>query len=476
MSETDFMDKVNIESTIRTDSSKYNEGTKNAQLIHEILNSGANWTNIVNKIKAGKARDISDEPKVLSNTACFILGSGPSLDDSIQYLKDWEGGIICTTSHAMTLMYYGIEPSHILILDPFCQWSELAGVDWSKTKTKLIMHPGCYPDLIENWPNDILLYLQNAGRLDSFYQNEQQKMYSWRTGDYRLSTFNFYIRTGITIFACSPPMQLFVGEVLGYDKFYLAGCDFAYHTDKDRFTDYTININHEDHGEQGDILSWEKHEHLMKPDNPNLFKTNSGLLSEPIHIYYLKNMISAWRLCGKTMYTTDHGAMIQVPYKDIKDVIKRKGDYPYQTKFFINDVCDKYLTKTGAFVIETSKGVSFVESNNFELELPTFMKNVMARYQCDACHSSLTANQFIYRLPINGEIKEFDNPNNLLFEMIRLKQENKLLVLEPEIIDVSDINHENEECPVCHKGKLVREVFIDINKNMSHIREYLKKE
>jgi hypothetical protein len=458
-----FMDKVNIESTIRTESNKYNMGTKNAQLIHEIVNSAANWKPIIDKIKSGQARDISDEPKVI-NKNCFILGSGPSLDDSIQYLKEWEGGIICTTSHALTLMYYGIEPTHILVLDPFCRWDEIKGVDWSKTRTKLITHPGCYPDMIENWPNEILLYLQNAGRTDSFYQNEQQKMYSWRDGDFRQSVFHFYIRTAITIFACSPPMQLFVGEVLGYEKFFLAGCDFAYHTDKDRFTDYILKETNNEF----EPIKWDKHEHLFNPNNPNLVKTNSGLLSEPIHLYYLKNLISAWRLCHKTMYTTDHGAMIQVPFHDIKAVIKKQGDFPKQTIPFVDSICDKYLSSTGAYVVETSKGVSFVEAIDYEKELPLFMKQVMSRYICNECHANLTVNPIIYRLNYQGINNDFNDVNVLLGKYSELRA--KSIVPNIEILDVLGVIHDNEECPICHKGKIFREVVIDIDKNLERIK------
>ncbi len=469
----DFMDKVNIESTIRAESNKYNVGTKNAQLIHEILNSAENWKSIVDKIKSGQAIDISDEPKA-ENKTCFILGSGPSLDDSIQYLKEWNGGIICTSSHALTLMYYGIEPTHILVLDPFCRWDEIKGVEWSKTRTKLITHPGCYPDIINNWPNKILLYLQNSGKANSFYQDEQQKMFSWRDGDFRKSTFHFYIRTNITIFACSPPMQLFAGEVLGYEKFFLAGCDFAYHSDKDRFTDYTIKDTSEIVADK-DIIDinysyWEQHEHHTNYNNPNLVKTNSGLLSEAVHIYYLKNMISAWRLCHKSMYTTDHGAMIQVPYHDIKAVIKRQGDFPKQTVPFIDNICDRYLESTGAYTIETSnKGFTFIESEDYKKELPQFMKQAMSRYICNTCGARLTANAIIYRLSHEGIVDDFSEPNPLFAKYAELRA--KSIVPNIELIDALGIDHTGEECPACKKGKLSREVIIDIDTNMKRIEE-----
>jgi DNA-directed RNA polymerase subunit RPC12/RpoP len=453
----------NIESKIRTESSLYNQGTQTAQLIHEIANSAYNHKPIIDKIKAGVARDISDEPKVTNNKNAFILGSGPSLDDSIQYLKEWEGAIFCTPSHALTLRYHNIIPDYILILDPFEQWSDLSGVDWLNTKTKLITHPGCRPDLIENWPNDILLYLENAGRPDSFYQDEQQKMYSWRDGDFRLSTFHFYIRTGITIFACSPPMELFAADILGYEKIFLAGCDFAFHSDKERFTSYTIDLSRWDYNtlieksklvntnncidnkewdlfwdrfnttfneEKPIIPNWIENKHPLDPLDPALVKTNSGLLSAQIHLYYLKNLISAWRLCGKSLYTTDHGAMIQVPFHDIKAVIKYQGDFPLQDKKVINAICDNYLASTGAYVIETNKGVSFVESADYKNDLPKFMSEVSKRYTCAVCKSKLTSND--------------------------------------------DKIHDDEECPNCHMGKIFRDVIIDVDKNMERINRYSK--
>jgi Protein of unknown function DUF115. len=459
----------NAESKIRSESNLYNSGTKSAQLIHEILNSTINHDILINKIKSGLAKDISDEVKVIGNKSCFILGSGPSLDDSVQYLKQWEGGIICTPSHALTLRYYGIEPTHILILDPFEQWSDLSGINWEKTRTKLITHPGCYPDLITNWPNEILLYLQNAGRSDNFYQDEQQKMYSWREGDFRQSTFHFYIKTAITIFACSPPMELFVGEVLGYEKFFLAGCDFAFHSDKNRFTNYTIDNN-----QFSNEIMWYKNEHPFNPDNPNLVKTNNGLFTESVHLYYLKNLVSAWRLCNKTLFTTDHGAMTQIPFHDIKSVIKRQGDYPKQSKYFIDSTCDTYLSSTGAYVIETNHGVSFVESPDFEKELPNFMAEVMSRYTCDFCKTKFTINPNIFRLNYNNKHEDFNSPELLLQRYLELKfKENIHSSLE--VINVSKVNHNEEECIICHKGKIHKDVEIDINANINRIKNSIKK-
>jgi hypothetical protein len=483
--------ELNTESSIDCNSAKYNAGTKQMQLIHEILNSAENWKPIVDRIKSGQARDISEEPKVTENKTCFIIGSGPSLDDAIEYLKDWKGGIICSTSHALTLMYHGIEPTHILVLDPFCCWSEIAGVDWSKTKTKLIAHPGCYPDIIANWPNEILLYLQNSGRVGSFYQDEQMKMYAWRDGDFRRSTFHFYIRTNITIFACSPPMQLFVGEMLGYDTFFLAGCDFAFHTDKDRFTEYTvksseIQYRQKETKENGEvvfsepkrIIEWEKHEHKFDPNMEGLVKTNNGLWTKEIHLYYKKNFISAWRLCEKTVYTTDHGAITEIPYHDIKAVIKKQGDFPKQSKFFIEDTSERYLESVGLFIIETNMGKAFVESAKPEFELPMYMKETMRRYICNTCGSKMTSNPYVYRLKwkekLEDKQEDFPGPDALLNKYTELKL-NKNIIGTIDIIDVSELVHDGDECPACKNGKVNREVIVDIEANMKRIMSRMPK-
>lgn len=409
-------------------SNEYNQGTVQRQLIHEQLNTASNWTLIVDAIKSGRARDIDDEPK-MNKMPCFILGSGPSLDDSIQYLKKWKGGIICTTSHALTLMYYGIEPTYILILDPFCIDKDIEGIDWSKTRTKLIVHPGVHPSILKCWPNEILLYIQNNGISNSFYSTIQKIMYSYREGEnLRDPIFHFYIRTEMAIFACSPPMQLFVADKLDYGNIFLAGCDFAYHSDKARFTNYTVisSDRYIPSGNSSDIYIpaiWEKHEHpYIKSDSCKL--SNNGLPTEEIHLYYKKNMISAWRLCGKSVYTTDHGAIPEVPYADIKKVIRKQGlEFPNQSKQIIAKITEKYLASVNAYVIEAENGIVFVESTDYKKELLAFMKGFSNNYKCIKCGVNVKAN--------DGK------------------------------------NHLGEKCPNCKDGTLEYTTKIDINYNMN---------
>jgi DNA-directed RNA polymerase subunit RPC12/RpoP len=431
----------NTESQIRSNADIYNAGTRSQQQIHEEYNSGKNIATVERLIGEGRARGIEDEPKHKGEPV-FIIGSGPSLDDSIKHLRNWKGGIICSPSHARTLLYHGAEPTHIMALDPFESWSELEGVDWSKTKTKLVTHPGVWPDLLENWPNEVLLYRQNIGRADSFYATTQRNMYSKREGDRNKSVFNFMIRTEMVVFASSPPLQLFVADRLGYGMTFLAGCDWAYHSGKDRFTEYTVKkpaqIVQTGNSPAVKIpMEWERHEHpFTPPDKPvagqDLITTDNKLFTSPVLIYYKKNMISAWRLFARTIYTTDHGSVTEMPYMSIERAVATQGRKAKErSKEWVIKTSERYLARIGAWVVENEDaGKNFIETDDPEVDLNRWMVNMSRQYQCERC----------------GSIGVAEDPNN----------------------------HDGEACPVCKEGKIKQRHRIDIGKNMTRIRQLMK--
>jgi len=397
-----------------------------------------NYHTIIERIKAGTARDVNAVPKCYDmpeKTPAFIIGSGPSLDDAIPYLKNWKGGIFCTTSHALTLMRHGIEPTHIVALDPFCTWEEIEGVDWSKTETKLVCHPGIWPSLLEKWPNEVYLYIESLGRPDSFYATTQKRMFCWREEvgkGIRDPIFHFHIPTEITLFACSPPIQMFIAGILGYGTLFLSGVDFAYSKDKERFTNYTVDL--EKSNDPGnfnldgvDNKVWIEHRNPYVPSEKEV-TTNNGLKTHEIHLYYKKNMLTAWRLSKQTVYTTDHGAITEIPYVDAEHVVK-KGGYHFnqQSPGFIADCVEPYLASVGAFVVETkSGGLSFVESANPPKDLMNYLHQIFNEYKCPNCNV----------------IRSNDN-----------------------------LDHEQETCPNCKKGTLTHLNPIDIT---AMAKKYIK--
>jgi len=414
---------VPTELEVRTDSSAYNQNTLGKQVIHEEHNSAYNHHVIVEAYNEGRARDINQEPKV-NGDPCFILGSGPSLDRILPYLKDWKGGIICTTSHALSLVYHGIEPTHILALDPFNCWGEIAGIDWSKTRTKLITTPGVWPTLIEKWPNEMLLYIQNLGSRETYYGQQQKRMFTVRRpkneedpeylaspdGICRDAFFDYIIRTEITQFACSPPCQMFAAQILGYGRIFLAGCDFGIIDGKERFTNYIVEKPEQllKVGNAPDVIvptKWKAEEHRYNPDEtvetpegekkPIWIDSANGLKTNPIMLFYKKNMITAWRLSLQDVYSCDKGIMTEIPYADIEKVIATQGKgFKRTTHEFIIREAEGYLAKVGAFVVNVGKAYQFVEAlrplkdwidpngNRHEGELISFMRGTYRNWEC----------------------------------------------------------------------------------------------
>jgi len=444
--DSDIQKVQNVESTIekgeinerteRSNSSLYNDRTREVQTIHEEYASAYNHHIIVDRINRGTARDISQEPKV-KNTAAFIIASGPSLDESIRHMRDWKGGIICTTSHALTFIRHGIEPTHILALDPFCYWREIEGIDWSKTRTKLITTPGVWPDLIEKWPNEMLLYRQNVGRTDSFYNTVQKRMYTYREGDREKATFHFLIPTDITQFACSPPAQMFAADLLGYAPIFMAGLDFGYNGGKTRFTDYTVAkpaTRYEAGNGAIEIPpTWDEHQHLVDgKDHANEFLSNNGMWTHKIHVYYRKNFISAWRLSLQNVWSTDTQSIVtELPYADAAVVVRRQGKgYKAWRPDKIKKVSEIYLASVGAFVIQHKKGSTFVESTDPENEIVAFIKNANRKYTCTKCGALMVSN--------------------------------------------TDETQVGAECPMCHEKAVDYQNYVDLESNMERVRKRLK--
>ena len=376
------------ESELRTNSGEYNEATRIKQLIHEEVNSAYNHHNIIAAIDEGRAIDMCHEKKV-ARTPCLILGSGPSLDYAWPRMHEWKGGIVCSPSQARTVIKWGAEPSYILSLDPFDSWAELEGPDWSKTKTKLIVHPGVMPDLIANWPNEILLYRENLGRSGYFYQEEQKRMYTRRVGvdGKRNYEFQYLITSEITLFACSLPCQAFAANSVGYGSIFMLGADFAYSDNKDRFTDWTLD-------KKG---KWVEHVHPRGEwdvdDAIKFVKTDSGLDSHITQLYYKKNMMTALRLSWQNAVWLGQGAVTEYPTTTVDAMYDSQGKgYKRLTRTEIRKITDTYLARVGAYVIEAGPHrMSFIESADPEIEARAYMVKLKRKYGCPNCGTQADA-------------------------------------------------------------------------------------
>jgi DNA-directed RNA polymerase subunit RPC12/RpoP len=247
-----------------------------------------------------------------------------------------------------------------------------------------------WPSLIENWPNEFLFYRQNLNKPEGFTMDEQKKMFTDRHGtlDDALASriaYNILIRTEITSFACTPPTQIFVAKFLQYGNIFLCGLDFAYVDDKERFTDY-----------QNVFGKWVKNEHpLNLQRDPPYVETSNGLKTDPLHLYYKKNFLSACRMSEGMIYTTDKGAITEIPYIDIDHVVKHQGK---KIKPIDNGMrnrnYERYLATQNCFCIVYEHGMSFVEVQDPLRDIEGYCHEQNKRYICTSCNAAMTKSDY----------------------------------------------------------------------------------
>lgn len=399
---------------LRTNSADYNKITENNQQVHERHNTYVNRNKIIELIEQGRAKDISLEEKK-NGEPCIIPSSGPSLDLSVKKLSAWKGGVICQPSQALTLYHYGVTIDYIAVLDPFCEWKDFAGVDWAATKTKLIINPGCWPDIFTNWPNDFLLYRQSLSNPSTFYATAQRDAFmrrmpagltltdpNYEPGTaFREAQFEYLITTEITSFACSPPFQIFCADFLKYGQLFLTGFDFGFTYGKDRFTKMVVKSAEKtvDYGGQkiNVPIQWVSVSAPLDLEKlgDRVVMSDNGIPTEAIHLFYKKNLYSALRLSLISAYIVDEATTChELPYISIDEVIEKQGQVEPFPKIESILIYEKYLAKVGAFVVDCGVGMSFIESDNplgkdgQRGDIENFiLHNIASNYMCKSCGS-----------------------------------------------------------------------------------------
>jgi hypothetical protein len=118
-------------------STPFNKTVKARNVPMEIRNSYANYDRIMAEFAQGRAQCVGTRHGKHGGP-CLIIGSGPSLDDALPVIEKWEGGIICSPSHASSLVKWGRPPDYVLALDYRSEFHHGMLVDnWRKYPTSL---------------------------------------------------------------------------------------------------------------------------------------------------------------------------------------------------------------------------------------------------------------------------------------------------------------------------------------------------
>jgi hypothetical protein len=179
--------------------------TENAFLNHEL---------IYHYRKEGRAKCLSEH---IPNTGpCIVVGSGSTLDQIMDRLKEWKGGLICNSSSGSTLVYHGCPPTYMSVLDPrSAPEDELAVPPGGWDKTHFLGHPSAPKRYFEEWFN---LTKQTA-----YLFRIIEPTYDWYTK--HLPWAYPWIKTSFLPFIDSSASNITLASRLGYDPIFTIGMD-----------------------------------------------------------------------------------------------------------------------------------------------------------------------------------------------------------------------------------------------------------
>jgi len=369
--------KANTDEVARLKATSFNQLTERRHMINDIRFSFYNHAAIIRAIKSGQAVDLSKIPK-RKDKPVLIVGSGPTLNEALPLVKDWQGDIICSTSQATTLVYFGHPPEHIVALDPDSRADELKADTWKGRNSILHMHPGISPDLLEMWEGPISLFRKLQPQTP-FYDNAQKIGYGTlgpiEEGHFQGDKGDSLITSTIPMLACVIPAQIWIAKQLGYRQQFLVGCDFSFPEDIDRFTLWDWNGK-----------KWVKHEPSsiftkQRSERDPIIETEfEGLKSSSLMVFYGHQTVIAWRITEANIVNTSNKGFLQMfPYAPIEKVIRKQGQ---GIKGFnlkkIREISEEHLAKQNIYFLRVGKGIMPHEYKDPLFEIPKAIKNIKA--------------------------------------------------------------------------------------------------
>jgi CMP-N-acetylneuraminic acid synthetase len=297
----------------------------------------------VKYVKARNGSDVFDPVNVLKEKKpALIVGSGPSLDAAMPYIKDWKGGVFCSSSQASTLIHYGCDPTYVVAYDINTTPDEFKGVDtWKGRDTVLITHPGMFPATIENW-HGRRMYFKSMDTSNFFFTNVLPVAY----GD--------VIPSQMFLFSCSVAAQMSLAHALGYGPLFFVGCDFL----ADRFHRW-----HYDHEKKDWVCDYTGYQNAT---THKALTSKAGKVSDPLQIFYKRSTLCVWRIDhSPCIQTSNVGVIEEMPYVPIEDVMKNQGlgfEDKLLTNEQIDDVTERYMAHFNQFVLRFEPGANGRES------------------------------------------------------------------------------------------------------------------
>ncbi|KKK92505.1 hypothetical protein LCGC14_2702260, partial [marine sediment metagenome] len=372
--------ELKLEDAAHLHSKNYNDATSARHLNNEIRFSFHNHAGLVKAFKEGRAVDLRNVPKV-KDKPILIIGSGPTLNKEWPLIKKWKGAIMVSSSQATTAVYHGVDPDHIICLDPDTNPGEFLVDTWEGRKSAIIAHPGVNPLLFDFWKGPIYMFRKMQPQTP-FFANAQRIGYQTlgkTKGElgYRYATEGIedLIASEIPMLACVLPAQVCIAKQLGYTKQFLIGADFAHPNDIDRFDrwDYVNGAWKETKSKNAIVV---REGCTISTADP-LIRIN-GLLTTQMMVFYLHQFVTAWRITEcDVINTSNEGLSTMFPYVPMERVIETQGATKGYDLEDIRLASEEYLAQQNIYFITVGKhGVMPHEFKDPISEIPKMLHQV----------------------------------------------------------------------------------------------------
>ena len=266
----------------------------------------------------------------------LILGSGPSLDDALPFIKDFPGVVICGSSQLKACCSTGRDPDFLVCLDS--NKNILQDIRWGNKEwpdTTLVTHPSIDPSVLRYWKWDVK-YFRPLQLQDPFFDKYYPLFYP-------------FIEIAFLNAGCTINCELELANFLGIFPVVLAGVDFGFPDRRARHTRF----------------EWEDGEWVKKPDSPiqtrfGLHVAKNGVPTTEEMITYKQNLFLVARTDIAQIYTSSRGIIREeetcgfINPMDYKNLGK---DWPkYKDPEVVKKQLDEVLTGMG-IKLEEDKGV-----------------------------------------------------------------------------------------------------------------------
>lgn len=346
-----------------------------------VSNTAENYASriIENDFKANGDKSINGIPKHTGEPA-IIVGSGPSLDKSAPFLKDWKGAIFCSASNSKVLKKHGRDPDYMCVFDANRDcFSQLDGVEWPNTT--LLSHIAIAPEVYDYWKWNKYYYMMlHPGdavsicipKSDEIFKDwkkhdngsytipgiDGNNMHVIERDDNYLLNLKFeekwfteiqrmlfpYVNTGILNAGCTVNNAIEIAAFLGYGPLYLVGVDFGFPNDVFRCTNYDYVDG-----------SWVDVE--TPPINPmrQLHISDNGIKTFEEQIEYKNAMFAVYKIDKPQLIDCSDGIITELPKANIKEVIEKDGkgfEHLYRSNEEIITCCNSILDRRKEIINE----------------------------------------------------------------------------------------------------------------------------